>query len=65
MGRPSFDESELRTRELLRRVAAGDSLLDAARAARVKPERVLRLLDEPEFFAAVVALLRGRACLAA
>lgn len=54
-GRPRGSETRRRTRELLAHLAAGKTLVDAARDARVKPERVLRLLDEPEFFAAYVA----------
>lgn len=58
-GRPRAGESQRRTRELLEHVAAGDSLVDAAKAAKVKPERVLRLLDDAAFFAVYQAVRTG------
>jgi hypothetical protein len=58
-GRPRAGESRRRTMELLEHVAAGDTLVDAARAAKVKPERVLRLLDDGAFFAVYQAVRRG------
>lgn len=60
MGRPRAFETRRRTGELLRHVAAGAPLVLAARQANVDPVRVLRLLDEPEFFAAYMAV-RDRA----
>lgn len=55
-GRPSAADSEARTRELLRHLAGGCSLVAAADLARVKPARVLRLLEDPDFFAAFLEL---------
>lgn len=57
LGRPRGAETRRRTRHLLELVAAGEALRDAARTACVKPERVLSLLEEPEFRAALFALL--------
>jgi hypothetical protein len=58
-GRPRAGETERRTRELLEHVAGGATLVDAAKAAHVKPERVLRLLDDGAFFAVYQAVRRG------
>jgi hypothetical protein len=58
-GRPSSDDTRARTRELLRHLASGLGLRDAARRAKVKPDRVLGLLDEDEFWSAYVALREG------
>lgn len=59
-GRPRGSESDARVRELLRHLAGGASLRDAARQARVKPERVLGLLADPSFRRSVDALLDER-----
>lgn len=59
IGRPRSHETRRRTHEMLGHVARGTSLLEAAREARVKPERVLRLLDLPEFLAVYVAIRGG------
>jgi hypothetical protein len=60
-GRPRGRESRRRTHELLRLLAAGETLRDAARLAGVKAERVLRLLDDDSAFrAAVFYLLDAR-----
>lgn len=56
-GRPRGAESKLRSDELLRLLASGVSLREAARAARVKPDRVLTLMADPHFRAATYALL--------
>lgn len=56
MARPRAFETCRRTRELLRHVAAGVPLVLAAKQANVDPARVLRLLDEPDFFAAYMAV---------
>jgi hypothetical protein len=58
-GRPRGHETALRTRDLLERVSNGEPLVDAARNAHVKPERVLRLLDDAAFFAVYQAVRRG------
>lgn len=47
-GRPSLEESEHRRMQFIRLVAAGVSLVDATAAARIKPERALKLLDTSE-----------------
>jgi hypothetical protein len=47
-GRPKAAESERRRVEFVRLVAAGTPLVEAARIARIKPERALALLDTPE-----------------
>jgi hypothetical protein len=59
-GRPRGRDSQGRTRELLGHLADGRSLRDAARLARVKPDRVLRLLERDDFWAAVSALRTQR-----
>lgn len=56
-GRPNRHESRRRTQELLRRLADGESLADAAKGAQVKPERVLTLLADRPFRDAVNLLL--------
>lgn len=60
LGRPRGRDSQARTRELLRQVASGRSLRDAAREARVDAERVLDLYADPSFRRAVNALLDDR-----
>lgn len=60
VGRPTEDESQARSREFLRRVAEGDGLAEAAERSRVKPARALKLLDDPDVFAFVVTVRRGR-----
>lgn len=60
LGRPRGRDSADRTRELLRLLGAGEPLHEAARRAGVKPDRVLRLLSDQAFRAAVVALLEAR-----
>lgn len=60
IGRPRHAESVRRQRELLRLLADGVSLADAAREARVAPSRVLRLLDEPAFYAVYQAVRGGK-----
>lgn len=59
-GRPCAADTAARTRELIRHLADGATFSQAAKLARVKPERVLRLLDEPEFRAVAQAVLDGR-----
>jgi hypothetical protein len=61
LGRPRGHDSQRRTRELLERLAEGVSLADAAREARVKPDRVLRLMADPQFRSAVCVLLERQA----
>lgn len=56
-GRPRRAETQLRTRELLRMLAAGCQLHEAAVTAGVKPARVLRLMSDSQFRGALVALL--------
>lgn len=58
-GRPRGSESKARTRELLRLLVGGATLADAAKQARVKPDRVLTLLDEPDFYAVYQAVRDG------
>lgn len=47
-GRPSYEESEQRRHVFVGLVAAGVPLHQAARTARIKPLRALKLLDTPE-----------------
>jgi len=47
-GRPRAAESERRRCEFLRLVSAGSDFDAAARAARIKPERALKLLSHPD-----------------
>jgi len=47
-GRPRAAESERRRREFLRLVAAGADFDAAAREARIKPARALKLLSHPD-----------------
>lgn len=56
-GRPTRHETKRRTKELLRLLAEGSTLADAARVAQVKPERVLTLMADAPFREAVVTLL--------
>lgn len=58
-GRPRGAESRRRAQEMLRRIAEGESPKDAARNAKVKPERVLTLLGDDAFFAAYQAVRSG------
>lgn len=58
-GRPRGFESRRRAQEMLRRIADGESPKDAARNAKVKPERVLTLLGDDAFFAAYQAVRGG------
>lgn len=58
-GRPTRAEARARRRELLRLLADGHSLHEAAAAARVKPTTVLRLMSEREFRQAACALMDG------
>lgn len=60
MSRPRGPESDQRVKDLLRLLAAGRSLREAAREARVKPDRVLGLLADPTFRRAANALLDDR-----
>lgn len=60
-GRPNGLESERRTREFLRLLGDGCDPLVAAREAQVKTDRVVRLLADPHFRAAVVTLLDQQA----
>lgn len=60
-GRPRGPESDRRRREFIRLVIAGTPLLDAAREARIKPERALALLDTPEGSAIIAARQGARA----
>lgn len=60
-GRPRGRDSHQRTRELLAHLADGLPLRDAARAAKVKPDRVLGLMADPQFRSAVCSLLESRA----
>lgn len=55
-GRPRGSETRRRTRELLAYLADGLTLRQAAKEARVKPDRVLGLLEEDEFLNAYLAL---------
>lgn len=48
MSRPIRHESEQRRREFARRVAAGESLKQAARGARIDPWRALELAESRE-----------------
>jgi predicted protein tyrosine phosphatase len=57
LGRPRGTETRRRTTELLRLLAAGHTLHEAATEARVKPERVLRLFEDKQFRAAYVTLV--------
>ena len=56
-GRPRSDESDARTRRLLRLLAEGKSPREALRESGVKPERAFALLADPTFRRAVNALL--------
>lgn len=60
MSRPRGVDSDERVRELLRLLASGLSLRDAAREARVNAERVLSLYADPSFRRAANALLGDR-----
>lgn len=60
-GRPRREETRLRTREFLHLVAAGEPPHKAARKARVKPDRIVRLLGEPGFRRALCQLLEDAA----
>ena len=60
-GRPRGAESRQRTRALLQLLADGVPLHEAAKAAQVKPERILRLMADPGFRAATWALLENAA----
>lgn len=60
-GRPRGDESKRRTHELLAHVAAGATVRDAVKLAKVKPDRLCGLLDEPEFRRALCGLLEKAA----
>lgn len=60
-GRPRGTETRRRTRELLELLAGGSTLAEAAKSARVKPERVLRLLEDREFRAAYCTLAEAKA----
>lgn len=60
-GRPSPGESERRTREFVRLLAAGETFADAQRQSGIAAARVLRLLDEPAFRAIAVAALEQAA----
>lgn len=59
-GRPRAGETRERTRRFLQLLADGLPPHEAARAAGVKPERVLRLLADPQFRGALVALLEAQ-----
>jgi hypothetical protein len=48
MGRPSSAESDRRRREFLRLVVDGVPGDEAARIARIKPERALAILTHPD-----------------
>lgn len=60
LGRPRGVETRRRTRELLELLAGGSTLAEAAKGARVKPERVLRLLEDSDFRAAYVTLSQAK-----
>lgn len=57
-GRPRGHDSRRRTRELLAHLAAGRSLEESVALARMSPRRLVRLLDDDDFWA-VVGALRG------
>lgn len=59
-GRPRASDTRARTKELLRLLTIGTPLAEAAIQAKVKPERVLRLLDSEEFFQVYEAVRVGR-----
>lgn len=61
VGRPRAGESARRRHEFLRLLGEGHTWRDAAREARIKPDAVLTMLDQPEFRTVVTALLEGRA----
>lgn len=56
-GRPRGSESEARVTKLLWFLRDGVPVRDAARLARVSPERVLLLMDDSAFRQAAVALI--------
>lgn len=58
-GRPTRTESLRRKARFLSLVADGLGVLEAARAAKVKPERALAIIASPEQFHAVVSALRA------
>lgn len=60
-GRPRAIESQRRRHQFLRLLANGATWREAAREARIKPDAVLTMLDQPEFRTVVAALLDGRA----
>ena len=60
-GRPRGSDSRRRTRELLGHLADGLPLRDAAKVAKVKPDRVLGLMADPQFRSAVCTLLERQA----
>jgi hypothetical protein len=47
-GRPSTEESDRRRREFLRLIVEGVPGDEAARRARIKPERALAILTHPD-----------------
>lgn len=61
VGRPRGPETRRRTKQLLELLAGGATLADAAREARVKPDRVLRLLEDREFRTAYCTLAEAKA----
>ena len=61
MSRPLRVESEARAVLFVEHVAAGARLDVAARQARMKPERALRLVSAPDFWPRVYELRNGQA----
>ena len=61
IGRPSADEQARRTDVFLRLAAGGARLDVAARDARVKPDRALRIVSDPGFWPRVYELRNGQA----
>ena len=47
-GRPDAQESARRRRKFIRLIVEGEDFAEAARAARIKPERALKLLSHPD-----------------
>ncbi len=57
LGRPRDNTVARRSRELLRLLADGRTLTDATVTAGLSPLRVVKLLDDEPFRAAVVAVM--------